>query len=61
MSRSVGPKLPEVHRIRHDHGINYAVWSWGTNSVQCDVAQTTKHKNVSVFRWNYEMICEACL
>ena len=56
LSGSVGPKLTEVHRTRHDHGVDPAIWTFGFNLVQCDVARLTKHMDDVLFRESYENI-----
>ena len=38
-SRSEGPKHPEVHRVRLDHGIDAERWEENVNWVQLDVTR----------------------
>ena len=64
-SRSDGPKHPEVHRVRLDHGIDEERWSQNVNWVQLDVnflsrEDTCYGKNNDVlFREFYEKLVEA--
>jgi hypothetical protein len=44
-SRSEGPKHPEVHRVRLDHGIDTAAWTQNDNWVQIDVNFLSRDDN----------------
>ena len=64
-SRSDGPKHPEVHRVRLDHGIDAERWEEKVNWVQLDVNFLSREdtcygtNNKVLFREFYEKLVEA--
>ena len=57
-SRSEGPKHPEVHRVRLEHGIDQAVWSQDDNWIQVDVNFLSRDDNNFWGKPNERKFCE---